>query len=363
MRRDFKKSSMIPVYNDDTPMRPTFGLGLMGGGSWGAFTAGVLESIVPTLESIGQIKSISGTSAGAINGALLASGLNNGGAHLALRRIKKTWDEIKENGHFIQLASNVTDWFLPAEDRWPNLPTQFNMMSGIQMMNSCLPSSATRYLSELLKNNIPDWNDVQAGQVAFCANTLQRNSLTGERKHIILSGRELTPDGVTASAALKELGTHRIRDKGASHEMRYTYLDGGYVENPPTKPLLDSDVTDIIMIILHDHNEKQTKPQTGAKLYHEEIHTDVSALALADNRSKHIHAIEIEMAGGKINGWNLNNSSKLNTSPAFIDALYQAGKAAGKKWLQQNIESLGLQSSYHPHEDVVTDMMAMGHHF
>jgi NTE family protein len=58
-------------------------LALQGGGSHGAFTWGVLDRL---LEEPGlEIEAISGTSAGAMNGALLAYGMMIGGPDAAKR--------------------------------------------------------------------------------------------------------------------------------------------------------------------------------------------------------------------------------------------------------------------------------------
>lgn len=369
MRKEFKRTSAalnapIPMHVvDDTP-RPTFGLGLMGGGSWGAFTAGVLEIIVPALERVGTIKAISGTSAGAVNGVLLGSGLNDGGAHTAIRRVNTAWEKIKSHGHILQMTHQLTDLFLPRQDRWPNLPTQFNMMSGMQqMINPFMPSIATQYISDMVKDLVPDWKSVQDGKVRIAINTILEDFATGEQQHIILDGDNLTPHGVGGSASLRELGCHMIRDTDNPNLTGKRCLDGGYKENPPIGPLQDAGVTDIVMIVLHDHLSNEASPSLGAKLYHEEIHTDVAALVLDDAGRSNIHAIEIEMANGEINGWHLNHSSKLNTSPEFIETLRDAGRMAGLKWLTENIHNLGVESTYRPHASAVATLIASGYNY
>ena len=67
-------------------------LALQGGGSHGAFTWGVLDRLLE--EERLRIVAISGTSAGAMNAALLADGWTEGsaaGAHAALRTY---WQEV-----------------------------------------------------------------------------------------------------------------------------------------------------------------------------------------------------------------------------------------------------------------------------
>jgi len=68
---------------------PTIALGLQGGGSHGAFTWGVLDR---PLEDVAadrlRVAAISGSSAGALNAALTVSGLMQGGADLARRKLE-----------------------------------------------------------------------------------------------------------------------------------------------------------------------------------------------------------------------------------------------------------------------------------
>ena len=61
-------------------------LALQGGGSHGAFTWGVLDRLLE--EPWLHIAAISGTSAGAMNAAMLADGLTEGGAEGARAALK-----------------------------------------------------------------------------------------------------------------------------------------------------------------------------------------------------------------------------------------------------------------------------------
>src|ERR1044071_9394414 len=71
------------------PARKPVGLALQGGGSWGAYTWGVLDTILAsrTLE----IAQLSGTSAGALNAAIVASALAKGTARDARRALRSFW--------------------------------------------------------------------------------------------------------------------------------------------------------------------------------------------------------------------------------------------------------------------------------
>jgi NTE family protein len=70
------------------PRKP-IGLALQGGGSWGAYTWGVLDAVLAS-RSI-TVAHLSGTSAGAINGAIVASALANGSPAGARRALRSFW--------------------------------------------------------------------------------------------------------------------------------------------------------------------------------------------------------------------------------------------------------------------------------
>ena len=65
---------------------------LQGGGSHGAFTWGVLDRLL--LEADLEIVGISGTSAGAMNAAILADGLCRGGRSEARAALANYWDGV-----------------------------------------------------------------------------------------------------------------------------------------------------------------------------------------------------------------------------------------------------------------------------
>jgi NTE family protein len=69
------------------PARHKVALALQGGGSHGAFTWGVLDRLPDdaTLDIIG----VTGTSAGALNGAVLVDGLVRGGPSLARAKLRR----------------------------------------------------------------------------------------------------------------------------------------------------------------------------------------------------------------------------------------------------------------------------------
>ena len=76
------------------PGRRKVALALQGGGSHGAFTWGVLDRLLDdaTIDIIG----VTGTSAGAMNGAVLVDGLVRGGPEQARAELRRYWEAVGE---------------------------------------------------------------------------------------------------------------------------------------------------------------------------------------------------------------------------------------------------------------------------
>ena len=73
-------------------MTKRINLALQGGGAHGAFTWGVLDTLLQDDDL--EIAAITGTSAGALNGAALKAGLVNGGPDAARANLDWLWGEV-----------------------------------------------------------------------------------------------------------------------------------------------------------------------------------------------------------------------------------------------------------------------------
>src|SRR3989475_9260071 len=94
-----------------TPLLVDFAL--QGGGAHGAFTWGVLDRLLeePWLE----IDGISGTSAGAMNAAVLADGYAKGGSQGARAALEKFWRRVSDAARFSPFKRGPLDVIL---GRW-----------------------------------------------------------------------------------------------------------------------------------------------------------------------------------------------------------------------------------------------------
>lgn len=88
-------------------------LALQGGGAHGAFAWGVLSRILE--EDWLEIEAISGTSAGAMNAAVLASGFAKGGRDGAREALDRFWRKVSEAARFSPFQRTPLDVLL---GRW-----------------------------------------------------------------------------------------------------------------------------------------------------------------------------------------------------------------------------------------------------
>ncbi|MDB5817184.1 MAG: patatin, partial [Rhizobacter sp.] len=169
-------------------------LALQGGGSHGAFTWGVLDRILEDDDLV--ITGISGTSAGALNAAVLATGLRSGGAPGARKALTEFWRDISKSGSIFAPFSGSQQTALRENLNLDKLP-------GYQWMSSFFRSMSPYEFNPLNLNPLRDvlrrHIDVQALQSGapklFVTAT---NVTTGQAR--VFTGAETTLESLLASA-------------------------------------------------------------------------------------------------------------------------------------------------------------------
>ena len=87
--------------------RKNLTLALQGGGSHGAFTWGVLDRLLEDDRIV--IEGISGTSAGAMNAAVVVAGMAEGGAPAAQALLERFWEQVAESGRYSIFQPSLFD--------------------------------------------------------------------------------------------------------------------------------------------------------------------------------------------------------------------------------------------------------------
>ena len=199
-------------------------LALQGGGAHGAFTWGVLDRLLeePRLE----IEGISGTSAGAMNAAVLISGQAAGGAEGAKAALEQFWRRVSDAALLSPFRRTPLDvmlgrWTLDTSPMFVTL----DLMARIFSPYDLNPHGANP-LRDILADCI-DFYRVAKSQVKLFVTAT--NVHTG-RGHIFRNA-DLTPEVLLASACLPTL-FQAIEIDGEA------YWDGGYAGNPTITPLI-----------------------------------------------------------------------------------------------------------------------------
>jgi NTE family protein len=191
-------------------------LALQGGGSFGAFTWGVLDRL---LEDHLELDAISGASAGAVNAVLLASGMQHGGREGARAALSGFWDDVAR-------APGLPAFMLNALAASAQFISPYNYPLNINPMRDLL---ARHVDFERLREHPPTRLFIAATRVRDGSPMIFRES-------------EVSLDVVLASACLPLL-QRAVEIDGES------YWDGAFSANPPLRRLaIETAAEDILLV-------------------------------------------------------------------------------------------------------------------
>jgi len=322
-------------------------LALQGGGSHGAFTWGVLDRLLAD-ERL-EVEAIVGTSAGAMNGALLAEGLSEGGTAKAREQLREFWEGVGQLAHFSPFQPTPLDrWMSPGNMdfspvwRWAD-------MVGRQFSPYELNPGNHSPLQDLLERLVDFERLREGGSPALFA--CATNVLNGRLR--VFERREMSAAVIMASSCLPMLFQAVEIDGGY-------YWDGGYSGNPPIFPLIYmGGCPDILIVQLNPINipevprdmrsiiDRVNTLSFNASLMREmrmirfvtEL-IDRGELPEGKYLRVFVHTIDAERELAP-----LNASSKVNTSLDFLHYLHALGVAKAEAFLQTHFDAIGVRSS------------------
>ena len=322
------------------PSRRRVSLALQGGGSHGAYTWGVLDRLVEEPDLV--IDAVSGTSAGAMNGALLVDGWSRGGRDGAQHALRTFWHEVSKAGDAV-----FNPWRYV--DAWPAL-RNFASAWGEALARLWSPYDNPMYRNPLatIVQAAIDFDSLarcRRPPLFVCAT----NVLTNERR--VFSGGELVPETLLASACLPTLfQAVRIEDD--------YYWDGGYTGNPAIEPLLG--YSDDVLIVEVNALRRAEVPTRAVDIFNrlneisfntsliQELHVIETMNKLIANGSlvdPKYRPIRFHCIVGDPAMTSLGADTKHYTGWDFLQALHALGRAAAQRWIEDSYEAVGRHSS------------------
>ncbi|MBS8225285.1 patatin-like phospholipase family protein [Vannielia litorea] len=338
-------------------------LALQGGGAHGAFTWGVLDRLLETGEF--EVAAISGTSAGAVNGAALKAGL-----------VRSAADDDPDEGN--RMARANLDWL------WE----QMGAIPDTAMSHWLAPfAPPAELVSKLIEFSPLYWMQETAARVAspysfgpLYDNPLRKVVETFDYTHVchatgpdffvsatnvrtgrirVFRGEEITPEVILASACLPTL----FRAVEAKDPVTLTdefWWDGGYTGNPALFPLYAAHLPDDVIIININPLEREELPQTPQDIanrvneisFNASLMSELRAIAfvqrLIDSGTIPEGAmkyVRVHMISDDDLMNDLSVATKTVPNPYVLSELKEAGRRAAARFLNKDAGKVGKESS------------------
>ena len=346
------------------PKKKSINLALQGGGSHGAFTWGVLDELLR--DGRLDFDSITATSAGSMNAAIMLYGLHRNGADGARDLLEKFWRRVSDEGKCFNPLGDITaksekyfskymDIFFPwASDFAPknflNNAAGLNYLENIGQTISPYKANPLNInpLRDIL-NEIIDFKEMPKcteGKLFISATNVR----IGESR--VFKNEEITEDVIIASASLPYL-FHAVEIDGDY------YWDGGYTGNPALWPLFYESQTRDLLIV---HVNPILRPELPKEAY--EIENRINEVTFNSSLLNELRAIQFvqkllekkmlkeqfrdEYKNIRLHAIRSEDtmraagiSSKYDTSWTFLTSVRDAGRKVAADWLKKNFDAIG----------------------
>jgi NTE family protein len=319
---------------------------LQGGGAHGAFTWGVLDRLLE--EPWLRIDGISGTSAGAMNAAVLIDGHADNGADGARAALENFWRRVSRAALLSPLRRTPLDVLL---GRWTldHSPVFVAMDLMARLFSPYdLSPGGTNPLRDVLAQTVDFDRLAQATIKLFVTAT---NVRTGRGR--VFRNNEITPDVLLASACLPTL-FQAIEIDGES------YWDGGYSGNPTITPLVRECSSKDTILVQINPVERPALPRSARDILNRLNEVSFNAVLLKELRMIALLRQVAQPDNSESAKWadmrihrissdvmvELGYSSKLNAEWEFLCMLRDEGRRAGEAFLAAHHEDVGRRSSF-----------------
>lgn len=332
-------------------MTRTLNLALQGGGAHGAFTWGALDRLLE--EDDLEFEAITATSAGAMNAAMLVTGLARGGRQGAKDLLAEFWRKIVERS-----AGPASPFVMFAMPPDPATMAGFYEYSPSYLFGEWLTRTFSPYqlnplninpLRDLLEELI-DFDEVcgEPGPRVFVNATDVRRG-----RPRVFSGYDITVDAILASACLPYL-FQAVEIDGQP------YWDGGYVGNPAIYPLIyEAECRDVLIVHINPILREET-PKTAGEIANRINEISFNASLMREMRA--IDFVQHLLDDGIIDGdrWKrmrvhsirddatmstFSVATKVTPDWSVITELREAGYETTSRWLKGHKGKIGKTDS------------------
>jgi NTE family protein len=320
-------------------------LALQGGGAHGAFTWGVLDRLLE--ESWLRIDGISGTSAGAMNAAVLVCGHAQGGAEKARESLENFWRGVSEAARFSPFRRT---WIEMLTGRWnlENSPAFIAADLALRMWSPyVLNPQGMNPLHRILAGLI-DFERLAASPIKLFVTAT--NVRTGRGR--VFRNAEINPDVLLASACVPTL-FHAVEIDGDP------YWDGGYAGNPTMTPLIRECASSDTILVQINPVERPGTPRTAQEInsrlneisFNSPLLKELRMIALLNQVADPGHGEGAVWARMRIHRiatdamLELGHSSKLIAEWPFLCRLRDEGRRAADGFLAAHRRDIGKRST------------------
>jgi NTE family protein len=321
-------------------------LALQGGGAHGAFAWGVLDRLLqePDLGFDG----ISGTSAGAMNAAVVADGWAEGGADGARAALERFWGQVSRAARFSPFQRGPLDrlfgrWTLDSSPVFVALDLSARLLSPYDVNPRGLNP-----LEDILAQTVDFGRLARSPIKLFVTAT---NVHTGQGR--IFRNAEVTPKVLLASACLPTM-FQAIEIEGEA------YWDGGFAGNPSITPLVrECSSNDTLLVQINPISRPET-PRTARDIINRMNEISFNSSLLKELRMIALLRRVVDAGDSEGALWkamrvhriasdamtDLGYSSKLNAEWDFLIFLRDEGRRSAGEFLQAYRQDLGHRSTF-----------------
>lgn len=330
-------------------------LALQGGGAHGAFTWGVLDRLLS--EEDVEVAAISGTSAGALNGAAFKSGIIEGGNEGARAQLEWLWTQVGAQPD-LQIPAWMAPFSLTSVSRSLEFSPAFVASDlGTRVVSPYSYGALYRNPLEPIVSKF-NYDEVCAEDAnAPCLFVCATNVRTGKVR--VFKDSEISTEAILASACLPTM-FQAVSVADPKTGVSDHYWDGGYTGNPALFPLFHDPLPEDIIVININPLERNTLPRAP-----QEIQNRINEISFNSSLLRELRAIEFVqrlLKTGKLKAGEMRRvfvhmiaddglmnelsvATKLIPTPYTLARLKEAGQRAAEAFLSAHKKDLNKRSS------------------